>query len=247
MSGTQSKSYYGQGYFNGGDYQAYEASAPFAKSNFRELKRRLSAIQSSGTLLELGCAYGYFLDEARSEWKVRGVDISAHAIQQAATRYGGAVTQGDFLELDFAETQYDWIVMWDVIEHLDQPQAYLDKCFKLLRPNGHIALTTGDVTSPAAQLMGKRWRLLTPPSHLTFFSAEGMRRLLEKAGLRWERRGTAGYRRSMSFALFRLMGKNMYDSMSQHAPRLMRWLDTRSFYVDLGDIMFVVAQKPQTN
>lgn len=246
MSGAQSKHYYGSGYFNGGDYHAYETSAAFAKSNFRDLTRRLATIQASGALLELGCAYGYFLDEAQGSWKVEGVDISAHAVEQAAGRFGSSVQSGDFMEMEFGSGKYDWIVMWDVIEHLDQPQAYLDKCYSLLRPNGYLALTTGNVTSRAAKLMGKRWRLLTPPSHLTFFSATGMRLILERAGLKSQEIGTAGYRRSLGFTLFRLMGKRLYGALKQRAPRLTQWLDNRSFYANLGDIMFVVAQKPQT-
>ena len=38
-------------------------------------------------------------------------------------------------------------------------------------------ITTGDFGSFAARLAGARWRLMTPPQHLWFFSRESMRRL----------------------------------------------------------------------
>jgi hypothetical protein len=47
-------------------------------------------------------------------------------------------------------------------------------------------LTTGDFGSLAARLAGPRWRLMTPPQHLWFFTQPSMRRLGESLGLRIE-------------------------------------------------------------
>ena len=195
-------------------------------------------------MLELGCAYGFFLDVAKSHWDVEGIDISREAILSCRERYGEKVLAGDFLSNVFEENLYSWIVGWDMIEHVDDPRAYLKKCFQLLKPGGRVAFTTGDASSLNACIMGRRWRLLTPPSHLTFFSKQGMRKALNDAGFGMPNFKTAGYDRSLDFALYRLFGKSFHRTLTESALGRMLRLKEWSFYLDLGDIMLVVAQKP---
>ena len=75
----------------------------------------------------------------------------------------------------------DVIVLLDVIEHLPSPRDTLALCARHLNPGGIIVLTTGDFGSLCARLAGARWRLMTPPQHLWFFTRESMRRLAASA------------------------------------------------------------------
>jgi hypothetical protein len=49
-----------------------------------------------------------------------------------------------------------------------------------------IVITTGDFASLYARLAGRKWRLMTPPQHLWFFSPESIRRLSHLLGLKLE-------------------------------------------------------------
>ena len=238
------KAYYGHGYFHGKDYQDYEASESIAKRNFDRFAVRLRAIQRQGRLLEVGCAYGYFLDIARRFWDVAGVDISAVAVENCALRYGQAVHCGSLLNLDIQSRDYDLIVAWDVIEHLDDPRACVARIYQLLKPGGHLVLTTGNVRSLLARFQKHNWRLLTPPSHLTFFSDHGMRVMLDAAGFRHVSIGTVGYDRSLAFALFRLLGSGTYGRLVSRFHGVERFLQSMWFYVNLHDIMFITGEKP---
>ena len=80
----------------------------------------------------------------------------------------------------------DVIVLLDVIEHLPDPHETLALCARYLRPDGIVVLTTGDFGSLTARLLGARWRLMTPPQHLWFFTAASMRRLAQRLQLRLE-------------------------------------------------------------
>jgi SAM-dependent methyltransferase len=195
-------------------------------------------------MLELGSAYGYFLDLAQSDWEVTGVDISRPAISACAARFPDSVHCADLLSVDLPQSHYDWVVAWDTVEHLDKPRAYMTRCFDLLRPGGYLCLTSGDVSSWSARLLGRRWRLMTPPSHLTFFSRVGMRDMLKMAGFSQIEIDTVGYERTLAFSAFRILGDELYSTISRRFPRLGRLLESHSFYVDLRDIMFVVARKP---
>ena len=52
----------------------------------------------------------------------------------------------------------------------------------MLAPDGLLMISTGDWDSLLARAMGKRWRLMTPPQHLFFFSPETLGALLERHG-----------------------------------------------------------------
>jgi SAM-dependent methyltransferase len=80
----------------------------------------------------------------------------------------------------------DVIVLLDVVEHLPQPRETLALCARQLKAGGIIVITTGDFGSPVARLTGARWRLMTPPQHLWFFTRESMRRLADSFGLKLE-------------------------------------------------------------
>jgi len=74
--------------------------------------------------------------------------------------------------------------MLDVIEHLERPDDVLGDLHARLRPGGLLMLTTGDFGSLAARTMGRKWRLMTPPQHLWFFTVESIKALLARKGYR---------------------------------------------------------------
>jgi hypothetical protein len=77
----------------------------------------------------------------------------------------------------------DVIVMLDVIEHLEEPGDVLRLCSQYLRPGGAVILTTPDFASPLSRLSGRRWRNMTPPHHLWYFTADSLAGLAAGAGL----------------------------------------------------------------
>jgi len=244
MPPAQARSFYGPAYFRGGDYADYVGDEAVIKRNFSRFARRLRQWLPRGRMLEIGCAYGFFLDVACQTWDVEGIDIAEQAVTAASLRHGRRVRSGDVLASSHVAGSYDWVVAWDVIEHLDQPRAFLTRAFELLRPGGLLALTTGDIGSPAARIAGRRWRLLTPPSHLTYFTRPGQQRAMDSAGFSVPSISTAGYDRSFRFAFFRLLGAERFERLAPVGSRRRRWLETAHLYLNLGDVMFVVAQKP---
>lgn len=180
-------SIYTASYFDGGqhdgyaDYQGSEATlrAEFART--LDVLARHGA--RSGTLLELGCAYGFFLEEARQRFVVSGVEVSDHA-RGACQARGLRVERELTPELAGEHGPFDVAVMLDVVEHLADPAAVLGGVRSALRGGGKLLLTTGDFGSLPARLAGKRWRLMTPPQHLWFFSRPTIERLLQRTGFR---------------------------------------------------------------
>jgi SAM-dependent methyltransferase len=177
--------YYTQGYFSGDHadgYADYLGAEPVLRREFARTVDFIRRFRRAGKLLEIGCAYGFFLQEARRYFTVSGIELADDAAAYCR-RQGLAVAAGTADDIERGGGPFDVIVLLDVIEHLPDPQATMRALAHALAPGGVIVLTTGDFASLAARALGSAWRLMTPPQHLWFFTASSMERLAAGAGL----------------------------------------------------------------
>jgi SAM-dependent methyltransferase len=186
--GFDANAIYTRDYFEGGQpggYADYLGSEAVLRSEFRSALRSLRQTgRTGGKLLEIGCAYGFFLREASQSFEVHGVEVCADAAA-FCRRNGFDVVAGDLMAAGrIAGVPYDVMVMLDVIEHLADPREAVSHAFQALKPGGHLMITTGDWGSLLAKTMGPGWRLMTPPQHLFFYTRRAIRSLLEAAGFR---------------------------------------------------------------
>ena len=203
------------------------------------LLEELERLTGRGHLLEVGSAYGYFLDEARKRgWRVRGVEPAEHAAQRARHVLGVDVAVGPLTELPVDGQSVDVVALWDVIEHVPNPRETLARAFDWLRPGGVLALSTGDIGSLVARIHGRDWSLLTPPWHQYFFSRRTMRAMLVDVGFTVVRIGGDG---------------NVAVDRSSRRPRVpsriaavleSRPVSSGARKLGRGGIMFVFARKP---
>jgi 2-polyprenyl-3-methyl-5-hydroxy-6-metoxy-1,4-benzoquinol methylase len=224
------------------DYAAEEESL---RLNFNGRLRTLKKVVpdlSQRDIFEIGCAYGFFLDEARHFAKsVAGIDISQDAIDYGRGRFGLDIRQGDYLSRELGR-KYGAIAMWDTVEHLRRPDLFIAKVKDDLQPGGVLALTTGDIGSLNARLRGQKWRMIHPPTHLHYFSARTMTALLDRQGFDVVHLSHPGISRNLRSILYyvlvwRTRKTRLYDALS-------RWrvFDLR-INANMFDIMYVIARR----
>lgn len=238
-------------YFEGGEYVDYLAEEPALRTNFRRWLRWLRRWQASGRLLEIGCAYGYFLDVAREPYDVHGVEISRHAAEAARGRHGDAVTRGDYLDQPAPAQPWDVVCLWDTIEHLPRPAETLAKAARELRPGGVLALATGDFGSLLARWRGRRWRQIHPPTHLFYFTQAALERLFARLGLQVLDVRHPGFTRryaSVVGSLLRGTGTKSKDRPTRwrSAARALLTLGGRldfSLYLNTRDYILIAGRK----
>jgi SAM-dependent methyltransferase len=187
--GFDARTYYTEDYFSGGrrdGYADYLGSEPVLRREFMRTLEYIRGFRRDGRLLEIGCAYGFFLEEARRFYEVGGIEIADGAVAFCRARrlsvIGGVAQEATLAQFGMV----DVIVLLDVIEHLPDPRDTLTLCRRYLNPGGVIVITTGDFSSLYARLAGRKWRLMTPPQHLWFFTPESIRRLSHSLGLELE-------------------------------------------------------------
>jgi len=233
--------YYTADYFSGGradGYSDYRGTEPVLRHEFAGTVDYIRKFRGGGKLLELGCAYGFFLQEASRYFEAVGIELAEDAAAHCR-RAGLNVLQGvaDEANLDRIGC-VDVIVLLDVIEHLAQPQETLGLCSRHLNPGGVIVITTGDFGSAVAKLSGPNWRLMTPPQHLWYFTPDSMRRLSVGLGLSVERLDHPWKTVPASLILFQL--KRMFGI---RGPAVTAG-SSIAVPVNLFDAMRVVLRKP---
>lgn len=193
-------SYYASSYYDSGpagagyrtDYRELEAGL---KRAYRRLLDRVTSRrhpEGFRRVLDVGCAYGYFLDVVEQRWhpsELVGVDVTEEA-QRRAESAGRAFHRGFFEDVELPEAHFDLVYLGDAFEHVRDPAAVSDKLVRVLAPGGVLVLTTVDFGSPLARLLGRRWRLLSPPEHLHFWTRASVERMFRERGLSG---GTANY------------------------------------------------------
>lgn len=229
---------YTEDYFQGGVSDGYFDYLGSEKLLIREFQDRLKlvlAYQKSGRLLEIGCATGGFLEQARKYFTVQGIDVSEFAIGEA--RKKGLDVECAALESSrLVSPHYEVIVMFDAIEHLPNPAATLAKAYSLLSNGGYLLLTTGDTGSLMARILGSRWRLMTPPQHLWFFGRDNIDILLTRLGFVVQ--SVTHQWRNVPLSLI------WYQLFRGKIRPLPEFLGRIVLPVNLFDTMTVVARKP---
>lgn len=184
MSEDELRELYQKHYFSGHEYADYVADKPAIQRNF---KARLAHVQkhvpAGGRLLEIGSAYGFFLELAKDHYQICGYEICQDGVKHAREKLGLDVRCEDFLQAEIEEASFDAICMYDCIEHLPRPDLFVQKIARLLRPGGKVFITTGDISALVPKIRGKSWRMIHPPTHIHYFSKDSLARLLHRSGL----------------------------------------------------------------
>ena len=202
-----------------GGYANYFLDSAVNRRTFRE---RIRAIEQrygrKGRLLDVGCALGDFLLEAKEAgWDVEGVEISSYAAQRARER-GLRVSAGRLEDLALPEASFDVITLYDSIEHVIDPIATLIAVRRLLVPGGIVHIVTPNVGGLQARLLGRAWYHFKPGEHLFYFSPRTLREACESARLEWR-----GWQRSASYLTFTYV----FNRLRYYAPApfaVLEWL-----------------------
>jgi SAM-dependent methyltransferase len=165
-----------------GDYRAAEPL--YVKTFLRRLSFALGDRPASGKALDVGCAAGFCMQALRElGFEAYGVEVSETIATHAIERLGfDTVHIGTLESAPFAESTFELITMWDVIEHVADPGALLGRARELLKRDGLLVLETQNIDSAFARVLGRRWHHYKHAEHIYHFTPASLRRLLEEAG-----------------------------------------------------------------
>jgi 2-polyprenyl-3-methyl-5-hydroxy-6-metoxy-1,4-benzoquinol methylase len=135
-----------------------------------------------GKMLDVGCSSGLFMELAlKHGFSVRGVEPSEYAVN-VAKQHGLDVIQGYFGKGMFEENSYDVVVLWDVLEHCEEPGEILEAVIDVLRPGGAFFLQVPNAMGLAPRIMRQDCNMFTGFGHINLFGPETLQKVLKKNG-----------------------------------------------------------------
>ncbi|KIG12159.1 3-demethylubiquinone-9 3-methyltransferase-like protein [Enhygromyxa salina] len=180
--------------FNPDNEAAYlEVEATIHTENAARLQQlsRVAPPSSHPRLLEVGCMHGDFIYQARGAgYDASGADLSATAVEEANRRMPGAVRLAT-LDESYEANSLDVVAAFNVVEHMDRPDAFLAQVLRVLRPGGvfiaetpaqesvyhHVLFLRGRVQSQGAFEVG-----IHPGTHIFKFGRRAWKIVLGDLG-----------------------------------------------------------------
>lgn len=249
-SHEETKGLYSETYFSSDDpssfgYDDYSTHAEGLREVFaNNLNIIESYLRPPASILDVGCAFGYFIEVASSRgWKAEGVEISGFASEAARRKTGASVRTGTLATAALEASSFDAVTMWDMLEHSLDPSAELAEAFRILKPGAYLFMTAPNAGSLMARIMGPQWYgFKSAAEHNYFFSADTIGRMLEKAGFVPVETRRGVWPCSMKFLAAKLAPYN--KAVSRFVDWLVARLGAGDKIVKFKFIdMFVVAKK----
>lgn len=209
----------------------------------RHLRPVMKLYPPPARLLDVGAYIGVFVEiAAQHGYDAWGLEPSQWAFGEAR-KQGLQMIEGTLETVDLPEASYDVVTMWDVIEHVTDPQGELRRAHRLLKPGGLLVVHTMDIDSLFARVMRRRWPWLME-MHIYYFSRRTLGVMLENAGFEVVRAVPQGrYLRLKYFAtrLGALLGEPV-GRVSGGLFRLLR-LSHVPIPINMGDLFTAFAIK----
>ena len=137
----------------------------------------LNILHNSGRILDIGCGKGNFLQQfkfAFKNWELYGIESSKHSLDIARQNLSNFNFHEGIYEKEIFNKKFDFIVAFNVLEHIENPKLFLENIFEDLDDNGYVCFDVPNFKINPADIFVY--------DHLTHFTADTLRNLLYSVG-----------------------------------------------------------------
>lgn len=134
------------------------------------------------SFLDVGCATGALLDHFQREgWSCLGIEPCSPAAEYGRRKFGLDIRATTLEAESLPSGAFDVLHASHLIEHLNEPGAFLEEARRVLAPQGLLVITTPNADGFQARITGPAWRSAIY-DHLYLFSKPTLSSLLVKSG-----------------------------------------------------------------
>jgi 2-polyprenyl-3-methyl-5-hydroxy-6-metoxy-1,4-benzoquinol methylase len=177
--------------YRGGAYAPPPAAVDLLLDPLRRLGHAavlsaLGPVAPGARVIEIGSGDGWLI-RRMAERQVTVVGVEPYAAQGDT---GPEVLDTPVEALGALADDADVVVLWHVLEHLDDPELGLRGAVEALGRHGRVVVSVPNLDSLQARIGGRRWFHLDVPRHAVHFTRRGLVRLIERCGLSVTRVGS---------------------------------------------------------
>ena len=183
--------------------------------------------------LEIGCSTGALMQLLEDQGAdAQGIDVES----TWSGHYSYRPEKRTFLDLQdqepqpkWRETPFDLVIAQEVIEHLERPYDFLRRIWQILKPGGHLFLTTPNLAGVTACLRGARWCGVATEGHAILYSARSLDFTV----------GNCGFRQIKTFT-------NLVPIYHQARHPWLRWVNRATRWTRIGGGLMGLYQKVES-
>jgi 2-polyprenyl-3-methyl-5-hydroxy-6-metoxy-1,4-benzoquinol methylase len=166
----------------GADYLSSEADM------MKVMLPRVERIEKLNTrkapkLLDIGTCYGTFLQCLSADWEACGFEANKEIANHAAIILKRDVWHG-YAESFRVPCLLDIVTMWNVIEHLEDPEAALLNINRYMSKGGLLCISTPNADGGYFKYRREAYEITDDPSHIWVFSPRTLGAMLEEYGFK---------------------------------------------------------------
>ena len=148
-------------------------------------QQNLTTSAQTPHLLDVGCSSGALLLVARDcGYHAVGAEPATQAAN-TARELGFDVFPGFLQNAHYPDNHFDVVTLFEVIEHLLEPEPILSEIYRILKPGGLLLIGTGNAESWTVKFLQERWEYFDIHSHgghISFFNPKSLTKLVERCG-----------------------------------------------------------------
>jgi ubiquinone/menaquinone biosynthesis C-methylase UbiE len=160
----------------------------------------------SGNVLELGCGWGRGVEKLiAAADQYTGLDKNTELINKLSNAYANHVFEtASFPDLSrFQDNTFDFVVTFQVIEHIQDDKKFLEEAQRVLKPKGKIILTT----------INKSYSLSRNPWHIREYNTKELQSIMGKYFRTVDAMGVSGNDKVWDY----------YEKNKASVKKTMRW------------------------
>jgi 2-polyprenyl-3-methyl-5-hydroxy-6-metoxy-1,4-benzoquinol methylase len=151
---------------------------------YNSILEHIENIVGKGSLLDVGCAVGHFLDIARTAgWETTGLELSETGHRYCTENLNLNVLNKTIEESELPKESFDAITLIGVLEHITDPIDIIESCKKLLKKGGLICVIVPNVYSLINMVIHQEAVTFDGRNHLLYFSTKTLTNLFEKLNI----------------------------------------------------------------
>lgn len=182
LNNLYSEEYFTMRGYDNKDKQKYRLRVATKRLGRIERGNNLSK-QPGKSLLDIGCASGYFLHVSQKRgYSVYGVEKSGYAVRQAFNLFNLSIIEGELGKVNLPISQFDLITAWDLFEHIIDPNGFLELVHGLLASTGILIIHIPVIDSLGYRLHKHRWKKINALEHLFYYSYQSFLTIIHKHG-----------------------------------------------------------------
>jgi len=182
------KNGYGEAYFEGRKSNYWWTIGSYANMrqfpHWKEILRLIRRFRKGGKLLDVGCAYGFLVNEASKHFEAYGIDISSFAVKKSKEHCDGNAFKASAGNLPFKNESFDAITLIDTLEHVPDFNNCLQDAVRALKKDGILLLQLPNplIWADVCSRFG-----LDDKTHVNNFRLTQWQRILKKNGVKIEK------------------------------------------------------------